>query len=194
MLSQLIDNSRTDKNTTHSYIDLYDRLLSSKKHTAKNVLEIGIGDGHQGVTNGGSIKLWHDYFKNATVHALDIKPIGEIWSELSGKDRIKLYTSIDAYDYNTLKQLFLDKNLKCDFILDDGPHTLDSMKKYIELYTQILTDNGILIIEDVQDFSWIDILKSVVPEKLKQYIKVFDLRHIKGRYDDIVFVIDKSNL
>ena len=194
MLSQLIDNSRTDKNTTHSYIDLYDRLLSSKKHTAKNVLEIGIGDGHQGVTNGGSIKLWHDYFKNATVHALDIQPITNIWPELVGKDRIKLYTSIDAYDYNTLKQLFLDKNLKCDFILDDGPHTLDSMKKYIELYTQILTDNGILIIEDVQDFSWIDILKSVVPEKLKQYIKVFDLRHIKGRYDDIVFVIDKSNL
>ena len=90
MLSQLIDNSRTDKNTTHSYIDLYDRLLSSKKHTAKNVLEIGIGDGHQGVTNGGSIKLWHDYFKNATVHALDIQPITNIWPELVGKDRIKL--------------------------------------------------------------------------------------------------------
>jgi hypothetical protein len=194
MLSQLIDNSRTDKNTAHSYIDLYETLLLSKKHTAKNVLEIGIGDGHQGVTNGGSIKLWHDFFQNATIHALDIQPITNIWPELVGNDRIKLYTSIDAYNYNTFKQLFLDTNLKCDFILDDGPHTLDSMKTYIELYTQILTDNGILIIEDIPDISWIDILKSVVPECLQQYIKVFDLRHIKGRFDDIVFIIDKSNL
>ena len=194
MLSQLIDNSRTDKNTAHSYIDLYESLLSSKKYTATSVLEIGIGDGGQGITNGGSIKLWHDYFQGATIHALDIQPITNIWPELLGNDRIKLYTSIDAYNYNTFKQLFLDTNLKCDLILDDGPHTLDSMKTCIELYTQILTDNGILIIEDIQDISWIDILKSVVPESLQQYIKVFDLRHIKGRFDDIVFVIDKSNL
>ena len=194
MLSQLIDNSRTDKNTSHSYIDLYETLLSSKKYTATNVLEIGIGDGGQGVTNGGSIKLWHDYFQCATIHALDIQPITEIWPELLGNDRIKLYTSIDAYNYNTFKQLFLDINLKCDLILDDGPHTLDSMKTCIELYTQILTDNGILIIEDIQDILWIDILKSVVPENLQQYVKVFDLRHIKGRHDDILFVIDKSNL
>ena len=193
MLSQLIDNSRTDKNTVHSYIDLYETLLTSKKDNAKNILEIGIGDGNQGVTNGGSIKLWYDYFQNATIHALDIKPITEIWSELHGNDRIKLYTSINAYDYNTFKKLFLDVNLKCDFILDDGPHTLDSMKKYIEFYTQILTDDGILIIEDVQDMAWIDILKGVVPDDLKKYIKVYDLRQIKGRYDDIVFVIDKSN-
>ena len=41
MLSELIDNSRTDKNTSHSYIDLYQRLLVGKKETAVNVLEIG---------------------------------------------------------------------------------------------------------------------------------------------------------
>ena len=30
------------------------------------------------------------------------------------------------------------------------------------------------------------------PEKLKQYIYVYDLRGNKNRYDDIVFIIDKS--
>lgn len=38
-LQQLVDNSRTDKNTTHSYLGLYEELLQSKKYTAKNVLE-----------------------------------------------------------------------------------------------------------------------------------------------------------
>ena len=40
-LVELVNNERTDKNTTHSYLDLYETLLSSKKETAKNVLEIG---------------------------------------------------------------------------------------------------------------------------------------------------------
>ena len=35
---QLVNNIKTDKNTTHSYLDLYQQLLCSKKNTAKNIL------------------------------------------------------------------------------------------------------------------------------------------------------------
>ena len=77
--------------------------------------------------------------------------------------------------------------------MDDGPHSLESMKQFIRLYSQIMTDDGILIIEDVQSWDWIDILKNEVPENLKQFIKIYDLRHNKNRYDDIVFTIDKLN-
>ena len=79
-------------------------------------------------------------------------------------------------------------------MLDDGPHTLESMIQFIKLYSQLMTDDGILIIEDVQSWDWISILKNEVPENLKEFIKVYDLRHIKGRYDDIVFTIDKYNI
>ena len=77
-------------------------------------------------------------------------------------------------------------------MLDDGPHTLESMKKFITLYSQLMTDDGILIIEDVQSFDWLYILKNEVPQHLKKFIKIYDLRTIKNRYDDIVFTIDKS--
>ena len=43
-LEDIVNNSKTDKNTTHSYLQLYQKLLISKKETAKNVLEVGIGD------------------------------------------------------------------------------------------------------------------------------------------------------
>jgi hypothetical protein len=56
-----------------------------------------------------------------------------------------------------------------------------------------MTDDGILMIEDVQSEGWIDILKENVPDHLKPYVKVYDLRQNKGRYDDIVFTIDKCN-
>jgi len=61
-------------------------------------------------------------------------------------------------------------------MLDDGPHTISSMIKYIKFYTQLMTNDGILIIEDIQSIDWIPTLKKVVPDNLKQYIKVYDLR------------------
>ena len=186
-LEEIVDNSRTDKNTVHSYLSLYQTLMESKKETALNVLEVGICD-------GGSIKLWSDFFTNATVYGLDIMNINDVWENLKNNEKIILHTSIDAYNHDFFITNFLNKNIKCDFILDDGPHSLESMKQCIKLYSQIMTDDGILIIEDVQVWGWIDILKNEVPEHLKQYIKIYDLRPNKNRYDDIVFTIDKSNI
>jgi hypothetical protein len=186
-LLELVDNSRTDKNTVHSYLELYQNLLINKKDTAKNVLEVGIQD-------GGSIKLWSDFFINANVYGIDIMKIDKVWKGIKNKNNIILHTSCDAYNDNFFINNFLNKNIKYDLMLDDGPHTLESMKKFIKLYSQIMTDDGILIIEDVQSWDWIDILKNEVPEDLKQFIKIYDLRPNKNRYDDIVFTIDKFNI
>ena len=185
-LEEIADNSRTDKNTLHSYLPLYQNLLISKQQTAKNVLEVGIA-------NGGSIKLWSDFFTNANVYGLDIMNMDNVWEGIKNNEKIILHTSTDAYNTDFFNTHFLNKNIKCDFMLDDGPHSLESMKQFIKLYSQIMTDDGILIIEDVQSWDWIDILINEVPENLKQFIKVYDLRPNKNRYDDIVFTIDKSN-
>jgi len=186
-LEEIVENLRTDKNTIHSYLPLYQKLLISKKETAKNVLEVGI-------YNGGSIKLWNDFFTNANVYGLDIMNINHIWEGIKNNKKIILLTSIDAYNNDFFITNLLNKNIKFDFMLDDGPHTLKSMKQFIKLYSQIMTDDGILIIEDVQSWDWIDILKNEVPENLKQFIKIYDLRANKKRYDDIVFTIDKLNI
>jgi len=37
-------------------------------------------------------------------------------------------------------------------------------------------------------------LKNEVPAHLKPFIKVYDLRENKNRYDDIVFTINKNNV
>lgn len=182
-LEALADNTRTDKNTTHSYLPLYENLLMGKRDSARNVLEVGI-------YQGGSIKLWSDYFSNATVHAVDIMDDGNVWEAIKHKERIVLYTSSDAYCTEFFTANFL--NLKFDVLLDDGPHTLESMKSFIRLYSQIMADDAILIIEDVQSWDWIELLKNEVPENLKHFIKVYDLRPNKKRYDDIVFTINKN--
>ena len=183
-LLELVDNTRTDKETRHSYLPLYQELLINKKYTAKNVLEVGI-------LRGGSIKLWHDFFTNATIYGLDIIKNKDIWDGIKNNDRIKL-GRFDAYDESFFNNHFLNQ-VKFDFMLDDGPHTLESMKQFIRLYSQVMTDDGILIIEDVQSMDWLNILYTEVPEHLKPFVKIYDLRQNKNRYDDIVFTIDKSN-
>ena len=40
--------------------------------------------------------------------------------------------------------------------------------------------------------SWLTTLSDAVPEDMKKYIEIFDLRTVKDRYDDIVFVVNKG--
>ena len=186
-LVELADNRYTDKNTVHSYLPLYDELLKSRKDSAKNVIEIG-------VYAGGSIKLWNDYFTNANVYGVDIENetrpfIANAIDILSGCERVKLHLGTNAYSQN-----IFGIGVQFDFVIDDGPHTLQSMLDCISLYAPTLTEKGILIIEDVQDISWLNEMINHVPQELATCVKTFDLRPNKNRYDDIVFVIDKSLL
>ena len=150
-----LNNDFTDKNTTHSYLPLYDKLLKTLKNTAKNVLEVGIGDFE--TKNGGSLLLWSNYFTNATIYGIDILPINRVLDIVINDPTIKLYCNSDAYNEKIIKKNL--SNIKFDFLLDDGPHTLESQEKFIELYSPLISDSGILIIEDVQDIEWLDNLK-----------------------------------
>lgn len=184
------DDTLTDKNTFHSYLSVYEQLFHSKRNTATDVLEIGIGPSFP--KNGGSIKMWSNYFTQATIHAFDILPIEQINTDIVGHPRIHLYPSSDAYDIYGHLELFHATNMLFDIIIDDGPHTLQSMILFLKHYSKRMKDDGILVIEDVQDISWIDVLRNHTPHRLRPFIEVYDLRDVKGRYDDMLFVIRKS--
>ena len=143
-LKELIDNSRTDKNTTHSYINLYQELLIKKKYSATNILEVGI-------FKGGSIKLWSDFFVNANVYGVDLitENWDNNWDDIVANKKIKMLLGQNAYDEKFVNREFTNNYIKFDFILDDGPHTIDSMKQFIILYSPLIKDDGILIIEDI---------------------------------------------
>ena len=189
-LADCCDNVGTDKNTFHSYLDVYEQLFSRRRESARYVLEVGIGPPPE---NGGSIKMWAKYFPNAQIHAMDIIPIEQVsCREIILHPRVFLHTSVDAYDPLIVTNKFTSKSLKFDILIDDGPHTLESMVQFLKLYLPLLADKGVLVIEDIQEMDWINELKAVVPRDQQSLIKVFDRRNVKGRYDDIMFVIDRA--
>jgi hypothetical protein len=177
-LDKIVDNRITDKNTSHSYLETYENLMKDKSLSCQHILEIG-------VQRGGSMKLWNDYFVNATLYGIDID---------DGPAFLKEYNRISCLKMNAYSQdsinYFLEKNIVFDFIIDDGPHSLESMIYFINNYTQLLAVNGIMIVEDIPEPKWCDVFKTLLPDGFTY--EIFDLRHIKNRWDDILFVIKKT--
>lgn len=174
-LKELVKDKNTDKDTIHSYIEIYEGLFKERK--CDNLLEIGI-------YKGGSIEMWHQYFPNALIHAVDILNITRYLDKFP---RVKKYIT-NAYDKEFIQTL-----PEFDIIIDDGDHSLKSMLFVAEHYSKKLTKNGVLIIEDIPDLEWTKQIKNVIPDDLKEFSYVVDRRDVKNRYDDIMLVIDKSN-
>jgi len=169
-------NDFTDKHSVHSYTSVYEDLFTPIKESCTAILEIG-------VQTGGSIRMWNNFFLNAIVYGIDIDIYQNKCRETA--NRVRLING-DAYSYECANTF---GNETLDIVIDDGPHTLQSMKSVIDLYYRTIKPGGYLIIEDIQDISWIDILQKQVDPTAKW--RVIDRRHIKGRYDDILIVIQK---
>lgn len=169
----IINNSATDKNTSHSYLDTYERLFAPIQQSCQRVLEIGVQE-------GGSIALWSEYFPNAEIHGFDVN-LDKVIVDLTNP---RIHTRLcDAYASDVLATI---TPLSFDVIIDDGPHTKDSMLTFASSYSQFLKEGGVCVIEDVQSMDWVaDIVRSF-PSYIQ--VEVVDLRHVKGRWDDILIV------
>jgi hypothetical protein len=94
----------------------------------------------------------------------------------------------DAYDINTINK-FADNSL--DYLIDDGPHTLNTQLISIKEWFKKIKSGGTLIIEDIQD--WDNEKKFFDNEcnLLGISYEYIDLRKNKDRYDDVLIIIKK---
>lgn len=170
----------TDKASDHSYAELYDLLLAPYRERPINLLEIGI-------YQGGSLLMWQHYFPDAIISAIDIDPRGmhEANARRLDYDRLRLYYG-NAYTPQMVETLMQADDY--DIIIDDGPHTLESQVFAAYRYTPLLAPGGILVIEDVQDIAHFATLTNALPEGERKRVTTYDMRHVRGRYDDLVWM------
>jgi hypothetical protein len=183
-LNEGYDKGGTDKNTCHSYIEnVYEKEFKTYREKEIDLLEIGI-------ETGGSLKLWKEYFLNSkSIIGVDIsdEKIDKKYKDIAG---VTMHFG-DAYD-----EKFSENIGQFDIIIDDGPHTLESQLKSIELYLPKLKQNGLFVIEDVQNIEWfnslIDKSEKVcqsMDNEIEYVVECIDLRDKKGRWDDLLFLI-----
>jgi len=197
----------SDKNSYHSYIeDVYEEYFSPYRDKKVDLLEIG-------VSYSGSIRLWNDYFEDATIYGVDNFSCGaehknKAQDLIDGEvDNVKIICK-DAYDEAVSEEL-----PQFDIIIDDGPHTLSTQMKCIEIYLSKLKPDGMMFIEDIvidyeYDYEGDDLdkhptmrsLLDKIPDSQYEY-KIFDLRKkvigrqgipAEGRGDNVVLAIKQA--
>jgi len=163
LLSELCDKYGSDKGSInsedkpftwvpHNYTDYYEHLFASKKELVTKVFECGIGTNNINLVSnmtalgkpGASLRVWRDYFINATIYGADIDR-----DILFQESRIETYymnqldpTSIHNFWANVAKNDF-------DIMLDDGLHTFEAGVTLFENSIQYLDSSGTYIIEDI---------------------------------------------
>lgn len=173
----------TDKQTTHSYGPIYEKLFDSLITKTCTILEIG-------VAYGGSMLLWHELCTNAMVIGMDIQNTvhPSIFSRMKS-DRYALLVG-DAYSDSAAQKIQDIAPQGIDVAIDDGPHSLLSQQRFLRLYLPLLNPGGTAVIEDIQDYGWIESLLSLIPDGFSS--EVVDIRNVKGRYDDLMLLIRRD--
>lgn len=169
---QSIAHYGTDKDV-HPYVDeYYDKSFLRLKE--ENIVLVEIG-----VRGGASLSLWKNYFQNAKkIYGMDNLetnnrhniPVNQDW--ISG-DNVE-YIVGDAYQEEFSNKI--PDNI--DIFIDDGPHTVDSHIKAIELYIPKMSKNGIFIIEDIM-YEVNAFLYDKFPEQYRDHVVLYDFGNTK---------------
>ena len=172
------DNSIVD---LHNYIDTYETIFGHLKESKINFLEIGI-------CRGGSIKLWRDYFTNATIFGTDIvySPIAK---ETLKNENVTILLGDSANKNSDVLTKYFE-NESFDIIIDDGNHSFEYQFITLQNFFPKLKKGGIYVIEDVEDRT---IKNNTMLNQFKMFndFEIIDLRNKDKRDDSVLFIFRK---
>lgn len=176
-IAELPAAALTDKSGIHSYLRVYNSLLAPYRDSARVVCEIGVLD-------GGSLLLWEQFFARAEVHGFDVNdpPAGV----LEDHPRIHFHKG-DAYG-GTFHDHVADGTV--DVLIDDGPHSTASVLAACQIARRCLRPGGLFVVEDVQGAGVLPAVMDYIAKDIPELgvVTVYDLRRLKGRFDDILLV------
>ena len=127
----------------HNYLIYYWSHFRDIRFDVRSVLEIG-------VETDRSISMWEEFFPNAIIYGIDIKP--ECKEFEGGRRRILIGNQSDL---NFLREL-TELAEPFDVVIDDGSHKIGHQLKTFEYLFPKMSDHGVYVIEDtggcVNDF------------------------------------------
>jgi len=124
----------TDKATLHKFTDFYENQLSHLKNDSIKLLEIG-------VLNGGSLKMWEEFFPQGTIYGADI-------NDKTHLQTARIFTQkCNQENPESLKSLFAP--LVFDVVIDDGGHTMLQQQLTLLYLLPKIRSGGKFIMEDL---------------------------------------------
>ncbi len=172
----------TDKGDFKTYVrGFYEAEFNRRRFDKNRLLEIG-------VRSGASLALWANYFKDVEIIGVDVENIG------TGAGPVQKYLDYESITFvcgDAYSQQFAHSLPgKFSIMIDDGPHSLASQKRFLELYLPRLEEDGVLIIEDIQrEYRDSYQLMKALPAGDKYTFEIYDFRARSKTGDDFLFVV-----
>lgn len=142
-LDNLAIQHQADKSSRyHNFAEKYDRILCGIRESALSVLEIGVGQGQ-------SLRMWTDYFPNATIHGADICEAFHACQSYSPRIKFHVVDQGKEAQLNTLAAF-----APFDLIIDDGNHWWREQIVSFKTLFPMVKKGGIYIIEDTCTSYW----------------------------------------
>jgi hypothetical protein len=181
-----LPNIFTDKAHPHTYVqNFYEKEFEKYKDKDISLLEIG-------VMSGGCFLLWKEYFSNPK------KLLGVDVTDRFLHPECREIEGVDWKFGNGYDKEFSDTLDTFDIIIDDGPHTLESQIKCIELYLSKLNKGGVFVIEDVAQSQYFDKLITTAQNiaedddsDVEYEVECLDFRGPTTPPDDMMFIVRK---
>lgn len=170
-LTEIANRNQTDKSSHHFYTTLYELLFRNYKALDDvRILEVGI-------QFGNSLRTWKDYFPFPLITGIDSVDNGV------SIDRVNILIA-DAYKESTLLLL---NGREFDLCIDDGSHDPTHQLFFVQNYQKLLSENGLLIVEDVPTKDCALMLKNNRPEGFNYTI--VDMTEGNSMVDSRLFIM-----
>jgi hypothetical protein len=137
----------TDKWGDHWYASHYDRHLRDRRLEVRSVLEIGVGGYDDPAAGGASLRMWRDYFPEATIIGLDV------YDKSAVREERIVTVQGDQSDIAFLERLGQSHG-PFDLIVDDGSHVCVDVIATFHALFPFVVDGGTYAIEDLQTGYW----------------------------------------
>lgn len=131
-----------DKWDPHCYTPIYHALFAPLRDQPLRILEIGVGGYADEKAGGCSLRMWSDYFPQATIVGLDI-----IEKKLTLGRRITIRQGSQT-DTAVLQSLN-DEFGPFDIVIDDGSHNPADFFQTLRFLLPLVKPTGFYIIEDI---------------------------------------------
>lgn len=177
----------------HSYTPFYSLLFSNRRYDRINLGEVGI-------LHNSSIKMWREYFPNASIYGWDGNH-DHLENAKSHNLKNVFYDYMHTSYEKSIQQAFAETQVKFDILIDDASHLFWDQIRLIRECTNYLSPNSTLIIEDIDknnaEENYIFEIKNYGHDKYYDSISFIEFNHTNKNLmdynNDKIIMMTRSN-
>jgi len=180
-LKEICNKYPTDKGQM-GYVPIYENLFNDLKDKPIKILEIGIKE-------GGSIKMWSDYFEHGEIYGFDLG-----WPRVGSNDyfkkiendfpRVKTFIG-DQRKRDSLLAFIKEYGGEFDIIIDDGGHSMPQQQISFGYLFPYVKTGGIYVIEDLVTSDSKKPNHGVLPDKSNTTMKMLNDYMVTKKFNSI---------